>query len=184
MTEQELLQNEMMELLAKLGFTPSKKPSGERILKRIEKEYELVLPPLYRFFLLNYKQSASDEEIAYSCNEPPPWSGDGKTLTLDWFLLPEAEDDNLEETLDNYYDRLPSALVPISADMAGNLICIGVSDKATGKIYFWDHENELEAKLMLQEDVGDITVDDYWDNLYVIADSFIDFIRSMFIVEE
>lgn len=184
MSEQELVQHEMMELLAKLGFNASKKPSGERILKRIEREYEVVLPPLYRFFLLNYKQSLSDQEIAYPCQEPPPWSGNGRTLTLDGFLLAAAGNESLEETIDNYYDRLPAALVPLSVDMAGNLICIGVSDEATGKIYFWDHENELEARLMLQEDLGDITVDDYWDNLYLIADSFLDFIRSMFIVEE
>ncbi|KOP64759.1 hypothetical protein AMS62_05425 [Bacillus sp. FJAT-18019] len=61
---------------------------------------------------------------------------------------------------------------------------MGVRGDHVGKIYFWDHENELTAKIMLNETGYEaVTVDDYWENVSLVAETFLDFIKSFEIVE-
>jgi hypothetical protein len=43
-----------------------------------------------------------------------------------------------------YDGRIPDDLLWIMRDPFGNVICLGVSGESRGKVYFWDHESELE----------------------------------------
>jgi hypothetical protein len=156
----------------------------EKKLKKIEKKYKLSIPEPYRQFLLLYEDGAPDQDIQYPAIESIPRAGKDNLLSFGAFLVAVDGSDSLEDHLKDYYERIPASILPIATDYTGNLICIGVSGAAAGKIYYWDHENELAAKIMLQMDLKGITsIDDYWENIYLVAESFIDFIRSLQIEE-
>jgi hypothetical protein len=56
--------------------------------------------------------------------------------------------------------RVPADLLPIGRDPGGNLICISITGPNQGKIYFWDHEEEVEEG----QPPG-------YDNVYFVAGS-------------
>ncbi len=181
----ELFENEMIERLAELGITANEKKLDEKKLQKIEKKYRLSIPEPYRQFLLMYEEGAPDQDIHYPAIESIPRADKNNMLSFGSFLVAVDGPDSLEKHVKNYYERIPSSLLPIATDLTGNLICMGLSGAADGRIYYWDHENELAAKIMLQMDLNGITsIDDYWENLYVVADSFMDFIRNLRLEEE
>jgi len=73
---------------------------------------------------------------------------------------------------------MPDCLIPIGKCPGGNLICIGVKEPVLGKVFFWYHENEALAKLMINNNPPkDINL--YWDNLFLVSNTFIDFLRLL-----
>lgn len=176
----ELFENEMMERLAELGIAANDEKLDDKKIKKIEKKYKLTIPEPYRQFLLLYEEGVPDQDIQYSAIASIPWAGKENILSFGAFLVAVDGSNSLEDYLRDYYERIPGSLLPIATDNTGNLICIGVSGAAEGKIYYWDHENELAAKIMLQMDLkGVSSIDEYWENIYLVAESFIDFIRSL-----
>ncbi|KQY87325.1 hypothetical protein ASD24_05545 [Paenibacillus sp. Root52] len=182
MTMMDELFNEMEARLTKLGMSTmgdNKVDKGK--VENIEKKYVISLPELYKHFLLSYEEVEFEQEIQFKTIENTPWShGDGFESLASFFVTSDGTN-KLEKKIEQYYERIPTSIFPIADDSAGNLICIGVKDdEYRGRIYFWDHENELVAKVMLDEDLKDVSsIDNYWDNVYLIAESFIDFIRSL-----
>jgi SMI1 / KNR4 family (SUKH-1) len=67
----------------------------------------------------------------------------------------------LDSTFKRVHAALPSGMVPIASDIAGNFYCIVVMEAQAGRIVWWDHERE----------VGDHHVED-------VAASFDDFMSS------
>lgn len=65
-------------------------------------------------------------------------------------------------------ERLPSNLYPIAHDPGGNLICISYMGNDVGKIYFWDHELEVEEGE--QPD---------YSNVYLIASGLKEFLDNL-----
>ncbi len=89
-----------------------------------------------------------------------------------WFYaLYDGYDENLEKKIDIYNNlgRMPKEFVPIGRDSCGNQICLCVQGKNYGKVYFWNHEEE-----------ADEGKEPTYDNLYLIANSFTDFINSLY----
>lgn len=74
---------------------------------------------------------------------------------------------SLDKNIKIYEDRLPIGFVPIGCDPGGNVICIGTDEEFTGRIYFWDHEEE-------SEDPDDMS------NVHLIADSFSEFLDQLY----
>ena len=68
--------------------------------------------------------------------------------------------------------RLPVELLAIGRDGLGNLICIAVSGVHLGKIFFWDHENEVDP----DEDEQPL---DWWRNVCLVANSFNEFLDKL-----
>jgi hypothetical protein len=66
---------------------------------------------------------------------------------------------------------LPSSLVWIMDDLAGNAVCIGVTGKDTGRFYFWDHEYDLAS------------VKSRWTQVTRIANDFASLLDGMVIDE-
>ncbi|MFF2484307.1 SMI1/KNR4 family protein [Paenibacillus sp. NPDC058071] len=178
--------NEIEKRLSDLSIsTNGDKSINEEDLGSIEQRYEISFPEVYKQFLLRYGNFTFEQEIRFRTIEKTPWSQDDNLESFSSFFVLSDESNNLEKKIEQYYDRIPTSVLPIADDSAGNLICIGVRGNYQGKIYFWDHENEWVAKVMLKEEVQGITsIDDYWENLYLVADSFIDFIRSLEIKKE
>ncbi len=111
--------------------------SGER-LAGLEEQIGHSLPRQYREFLLEHNGGY-----------PRPQEfrgGEGGTGGLvDAFLGIHGGDfDDLAWYVATYKGRIPSGCVPIAHDPFGNLICICVGGTETGRIFFWDHERELE----------------------------------------
>ncbi|WP_428659624.1 SMI1/KNR4 family protein [Runella sp.] len=64
---------------------------------------------------------------------------------------------------------MPEEIYPIGQDGGGNQICICLKGENYGKVYFYDHEWWNE------DDEGNIT----WENLYLIANSFTEFLEKL-----
>ncbi|OJW38218.1 MAG: hypothetical protein BGO54_21845 [Sphingobacteriales bacterium 46-32] len=50
------------------------------------------------------------------------------------------EKDDAYALKSNYFDQLPIDLLPIFSSFPGDLICLNLSSKQYGKVYYWDHE--------------------------------------------
>lgn len=186
MTMMDELFIEMEKQLTELGISTIRdKQVDEGYLKIIEERFKVSFPEGYRQFLLRYGNSSFEQDIQFRAVEKTSWSNDNNLGSFGSFFVIDDETNNLENRIEQYYDRMPTLILPIADDSAGNLICIGVKDKYQGKIYFWDHEDELVAKIMLNEEVqGKVSIDDYWENVYLIANSFFEFISSLEIEKE
>ena len=64
-------------------------------------------------------------------------------------------------------DELPKGVVPIGQDMGGNTLCLAVTGEDTGTVLFMDHEAETGPH------------EDGWENLYVCARSFTEFLEGL-----
>lgn len=62
---------------------------------------------------------------------------------------------------------MPNSVFSIAHDPGGNLICIDINDD---KVYFWDHEKEVNYSCSDDNDRS---------NLYLIAESFNEFISIL-----
>ena len=78
---------------------------------------------------------------------------------------------------------MPNSIIPIAECPGGNQLCIGIGEQNNGNVYFWDHENELEAKRMLGIDRFS-EINNYWDNIFLVAQSFYDFIMCLEVMED
>jgi len=78
---------------------------------------------------------------------------------------------NLDYLVDNYSDRFIHHVIPIGHDAGGNYICLNLKEGTNyGKVYFYDHEIDNE------DENGNLN----WDNLYLIADSFSEFLEKLY----
>jgi hypothetical protein len=66
-------------------------------------------------------------------------------------------------------ESMPKEIYPIGQDGGGNQVCICLEGENYGKIYFYDHEWWNE------DNEGNIT----WENLYLIANSFTEFLEKL-----
>jgi hypothetical protein len=57
-----------------------------------------------------------------------------------------------------YKSRLPKGMFPIADDWFGNLICICLSEKDKGKVFFWNHEFELDKIVFNVKNNKNLTV--------------------------
>lgn len=147
-------------------------------LKFIEEKYKILIPNEYKEFLLNYNEVFFENEVKFKLIELSPWATLEGTQIFDGFYALNSQN-SISEQIDCYANRMPSSLIPIGECPGGNLICIGVKESAFGKIYFWDHENELEAKLMIGAETSTNNINLYWENLYLISETFIDFLSRL-----
>ena len=143
---------------------PGKRLSEER-LAEVEGRFGFRFPPTYRAFLLEHNGGEP---------EPSAFARKGRAETSDVCKVFLGIDtgrtyDDMVEALENLKDedepRVPRRMVPIADDPFGNVICISVSGKDAGKIYFWNHESELMQERRKSGDVDDKAVS-------LVADSF------------
>lgn len=140
----------------------------EEIVK-IEKKINLKFPAEYKEHLLKYNGGQCTPNL-FTFIE----NGTQTDSCIDWFLaIYDGEYDNLEQYIDIYKldeKRLPIHIVPIAHDPGGNLICISCGSNDNGSVYFWDHESEVDYNT---------ASDDDYSNLYLIADSFNNFLKNL-----
>lgn len=131
-------------------------PTSEEKVVALENGFGRPLPPQYRQFLLLYNGGRPKNDIF-----DIPGQGEGQANFF--YGIDVVRYNDLAAKIDVFKDRIPNYLLPIANDPGGNQICISLSPDDCGKVYFWDHEKELEP---------DQTV-------IPLADSFDEFIDSL-----
>jgi hypothetical protein len=142
----------------------SKAPITDDQIKKIENRLRISLPQDYKDFLLKHNGGYPDPDAFIFRRGEKSEEG-----AVDRFLaIHDGQHDNLARYLEWYKGRLPRNLFPVAHDPGGNLIAISVSGDDVGKVYFWDHDEEVEE--------GEAP--DY-RNVYLIADDFAGFLGSL-----
>ncbi|MFD3162899.1 SMI1/KNR4 family protein [Herpetosiphon sp. NSE202] len=145
-------------------------PTNEQAVAAFEQELGCRLPEDYRAFLLEHNGGQPELTVfnMHSNLMPDDQSIIHYFLSLD----PAAESSEIRQvirTYTKYETRIPAELLPIAHDLGGNLICLGIRGEQRGKVYFWDHEFELEA-----EEMGDL-----YYNVSCCSPSFQAFVESL-----
>ena len=83
-----------------------------------------------------------------------------------------------------YANRMPDKVIPIADDGLGNKITISLAEKDYGKVYWWDHENEWDEEDYLDEVGEPMPEEAKYQNMYLIADSFTEFLEKLKVVPE
>jgi hypothetical protein len=137
-------------------------PLSETTLAEYENKWGCILPSDYRKFLLRFNGGYPEPDAFRFRNN-------STRSLVDRFLgIHDREHSNLLKYLNTYTIRLPKNLFPVAHDPGGNLICLSVKGETTGKVYFWDHENEA--------DEGE---EPDYRNVYLIADTFDEFLAGL-----
>lgn len=137
-------------------------------VKKFEEMHNVSLPEEYKKFLLKNNGGKPVAEDAFHYESELETYSDS---AVRYFFSLFSDNNSVEYNFEIYVlaKRIPSSMLPIAADYAGNVVCISISNDTFGKIYFWDHEEELE----------DDDNNPSHDNLYLIADSFTEFLGSL-----
>jgi cell wall assembly regulator SMI1 len=142
--------------LSETGATPES-------IQRLENEIGHSLPDDYHRFLADFNGGEPEPSgFTFATNEGQSDSAVRYFLTLD----KNVRNYSIWDFLRRYRDRLPTGVIPIACDSFGNLVLIDVGVKATGNVYFWDHEKQSMT-------------DPTWDNISIVANSFTAFERSL-----
>jgi cell wall assembly regulator SMI1 len=141
----------------------SKTGATQESIQRLEREIGHNLPDDYRRFLADFNGGEPEPSVfTFATNEGQSDSSVRYFLALD----PNVRNYNVGDFLKRYRDRLPKGVIPIACDSFGNLVLIDVGAKATGNVYFWDHE---------KENMKEAT----WDNISIVAKSFTAFEHAL-----
>jgi hypothetical protein len=141
---------------------------GDERITRFESAAHLRLPGEYRDFLKRYGNTAFEEFIEYPfIDKECPWANNGYGGMSVFYGL-DAGPYDLEKQFANHVGRIPSDMLPIAVDGGGNLICLAFTGPDWGSVFFWDRDAEPEP--------GE---QDLRTNVYLIARSFDDFLKSM-----
>lgn len=131
----------------------------------LEKKLSVNLPTDYKNYLL-FHNGGHPEKHMFPLIDSKLHYDNG----VAWFLaFYEGEYENLLGDYNTYKNRIPKGFIPIARNSFSDLICLCVDGNKYGKLYFWDHNWEADEG----EEVT-------FDNMYFIANSFTDFINSLY----
>lgn len=142
----------------------------ESALDTLAKEIGATLPADYGKFLLTYNGGSPNKRLFAVLGNPY----DEHALLRYFLALDSDEFTDIRRFRDVYQihaRRIPSHLLPIASDEAGNVICIAIQGKAYGSVYYWDAEDEQDELSGEQEP--------YDENIYLLAQSFTEFLDSL-----
>lgn len=149
-------------------FAQTESPLSLSQIEEVEEFAGLNFPKEYKDHLLKYNGGQCVPNV-FSFEE----NGEITNSCIDWFLaIYDGEYDNLKTYIFTYKiekKRLPQNLLPIAHDPGGNLICISCGNEE-GRIYFWDHEKELDYNIVDDND---------YSNLFLIANDFNEFLDEL-----
>lgn len=114
-----------------VGYRREAGPAPEEDIERLERRAGRPLPAAYRDYLRQHDggrlvdNSEAVNEIFGVGPDAPKWA-------------------NMWQKLDVYADRVPSWLLPVASDAAGNLFAVSLRDQDHGSVWLWDHEREAD----------------------------------------
>jgi hypothetical protein len=148
-------------------------------LASIEARLDVTFPSDYKEFLTSYGQCLFGELVGFQPigGLPCRLSGSG-TWPFSHFYGSKEGIQRLQEAIETFEDRIPATLIPIGDDGAGSQICIGLRNGDRERVLFWDHDmtwKRVLGGLAKSEPMPERK----YDNTYLIAESFEDFIRRL-----
>lgn len=149
--------NEILDKSEKRG----RKKISSLKMRRFEKEMNTDIADDYKEFLYNYSSCYLKDDYFFPMKEISELTDENGLETMDFFYNTEFIDDS-----DDFIGLWGDKVLPIG-ESSGDYICIGIREENKGKIYMLYHEDEKRE-----------------DGLYLIADSFSDFILSFRYIEQ
>ncbi|MDB6125162.1 MAG: hypothetical protein JWQ71_4155 [Pedosphaera sp.] len=119
-------------------------PASEKDIGVLETALGRKIPGSLRMLLLRSDGGILDAENCVTFAKLP--SGEEMRLEVQRFYSVAM----ILEALRDYEGRVPSNLLPIANNLSGDLFCLSL-DERNPRIYFWDHEDEEEAYIMLDK---------------------------------
>jgi len=158
--------------LSELGIEPMNgkkfKPLTRQEIDDLEERIGTSLPETYRFFLGSYGSSMFSIEINCTPKGNPIFFGSFYGF------------DEIIDALDSYREALPQSIIPIGDDGGGNLFCLGVQGKDSGRVFFHNHNigwrTDADKYLMRGEQVPS---EIRYQTVFEIAPSFEAFVQFM-----
>ena len=89
---------------------------------------------------------------------------DEETFTIVNFYSLNGDNFDLKLIINRYKGRIPNNLIPIAECPGDDQLCIGINNKAFGKIYYWDHNKE---KIQVN------TIEEMWEPVTLIYNIFL-----------
>jgi anti-sigma B factor antagonist len=136
-------------------------PPTEEQVQAFESEIGTSLPQDYRAFLAHCNGGWADMKIQHDAVYIMSING-----------LRKGHEYSLSYCRRFIGNRIPKSLIWIMNDPGGNLICLGVTGRDRGHVYFWDHEGEPD------EDSWDGEVESA-GNIELIPGSFAEFLAGL-----
>lgn len=128
---------------------------SDEIVLDFESRHGIKLPEPYRSFLIENNVCVTEPDGFFTKHVDSIAPGDKPDNELG--VLRGFSDESEEWNLDWLYSvyvssgRVAEEFLPIALDGAGNVICLGLGESESGKIYFWFHEDESQAPFCLAE---------------------------------
>jgi hypothetical protein len=145
-------------------------PAPESRLREFETSLGCALPDDYRAFLAATNGGYCGGSLWFHGPTPDGSPADAGVHHVGGFRKENYLSLTTARAL--YGPRIPRELLWIMDDPLGNAICLGLTGRHRGRVYFWDHECEPDP--------------DAWDgsadtagNVTLLADSFTDFVAGL-----
>lgn len=151
----------------------------------LEAEIGAAIPEDYREFLLKYGAASFGTLTRFGSIAmlPKEYSETRKRGPFDYFYgahrPPNPETISLIWNLEILKDRMPVGFLPIGDDGVGNQVCISCKGPTKGKVFLWDHHNEWDEEEYEEEHGRPMPEKEKFSNLYLIANSFEDFLTRL-----
>jgi hypothetical protein len=136
----------------------------EARIAALEQKLAVVLPADYRMFLTRNNGGRPDPRHfpIYGLHNNP-FGGIQIFFEVDCAV----QSANIDWNHVTYLGRIPKNLLPIACDDGGNLICLSLGGADRGAVYYWDHDDEHSPPS--------------YDNVYLIAQTFGEFLDSIYL---
>lgn len=181
------MKREIASRLAALGICPVGAlltPLGEQEVAGVEAVAGGRLPDDYRDFARTYGAATFGQLVEFRLGHPESLLAESsapryETAPFSHFYGGSAGPHDIGKKLQIYKHRMPEGLIPIGDDGAGNQICLGVLGLEHGKVYYWDHHNEWDEDDYEEEHGTPMPPEGKLRNMYLVADSFEEFIGRL-----
>lgn len=139
-------------------------------IREFEQFIHKALPQDYIDFLLQYNGGHPIQDT-YDLIEPI--NGKDEVADIAWFFaIYDGDVSNLHKEYLESITSIPRDFLAIAYGSGGDLICINLGKDKYGKVYFWDvHDQAPHGE------------EPWYDNIYLIANSFKEFIDKLYEVE-
>lgn len=172
-----------------LGGIMARDPMTEEELVVIENGLGQRLPEDYREFVKTYGAADFNEPVEFRLMEDEPIHPVQSLLEIpiprydrgpfSHFYGSNAGNQSLANCIEALKGRMPDTMIPIADDGGGHQICLGIKGKEQGKVYYWDHHNDPDEQEYLEDHGKPMPSEVRFQNVYLIAESFEDFIRRL-----